>query len=286
MNILELKQIRDRMYRDPELLAVYEKGDANSKGQTRHDYVHGDEVRDLAISLAKQVNHVFPGKLDEVTMEFVIPVAAWLHDIGRAINLDRHDIEGATLAKQYLESRGVPQELRQRICRIVANHRAGAVIKRGILSPEHAIVVIADKCIGDEKRVRPDKAFALKAASLIRFGSWSLARRNMWHNAPHDRVNFAIKKANLILDFHEETKQTGDIVLKLTVDERIAKIEEIVTLDWFADSFFACGKAARYFGYYFRIEFNGVRHKWDKTAKDGKGGWVPSSTIHVPRNLD
>lgn len=287
MNIQELKKIRDAMYRDPELLAVYEKGDKNSKGQTRHDFVHGDEVRDLALSLTEQIDQAFPGMLDEVTREFVIPVAAWLHDIGRAINLDRHDVEGALLAKKYLDSRGVPAELRRRVCRIVALHRAGAVIKRGIQSPEHAIVVIADKCIGDEGRVRPDKALALRLASLIRFGNWSLARRNMWHNAPHDRVNFSIKKANLVLDCNEDTKQTGDIVLKLKVDERIARIEEIVTLDWFADSFFACGKAARYFGYYFRIEFNGIRHKWDKTANGGNGAWMPISSIQVPRsNLD
>ncbi len=283
MDILELAKIRDRMYRDPELLAVYEKGDKNSKGQTRHDFVHGDEVRDLAMQLTSKFDQAFPGKIDEVTREFVIPCAAWLHDIGRAIDLDTHDIEGARLAKQYLESRGVPADLRQRICRIIALHRAGKVIKHGIKSPEHAIVVIADKCIGDEGRVRPDKAFALKAASLIRFGKWSAARINWWGNAPHDRVNFAIKKAELDLDFHDETKQTGDIVLKLKVDERIAEIEEIVTLDWFADSFFACGKAARSFGYYFRIEFNGVRFLWDKTAKNGKGGWMPMKSINVPR---
>ncbi len=284
MELMELIKIRDRMYRDPELLAVYAKGDKNSKGQTRHDFVHGDEVRDLAIRLTKQVDRVFPGMLDEVTREFVIPCAAWLHDIGRSIDLDRHDVEGAKLAKEYLIRRGVPADLRVRICRIIALHRAGAVIKRGIRSAEHAIVVIADKCIGDEGRVRPDKALALRVASLIRFGKWSLARINMWGNAPHDRVNFSIKQADLIMDIHEDTgKKTGDIVLKLTVDERIATIAEIVTLDWFADSFFACGKAARFFGFYFRIEFNGVRHMWDKTANNGKGGWVPTASIQVPR---
>jgi hypothetical protein len=287
MNIQELIKIRDAMYRDPELLAVYEKGDANSKGQTRHDYVHGDEVRDLALSLTAQLDRAFPGRLDEVTKEFVIPVSAWLHDIGRAINLDRHDVEGALLAKKYLDGKGVPRELRVRICRIIALHRAGKVIKRGIQSPEHAIVVIADKCIGDEGRVRPDKAFALRLARFFGIGKkWSLARINWWDNAPHDRVNFSIKKANLVLDFRDEAKQTGDIVLKLDVDERIANIEEIVTLDWFADSFFACGKGARYFGYYFRLEFNNVRHWWDKTANNGKGGWVPTQTIAVNRNLD
>ena len=107
---------------------------------------------------------------------------------------------------------------------------------------------------------------------------------NMWDNAPHDRVNFSIKNADLVVDVHEEvTKPTGDIVLKLQIDERIATIGEMVTLDWFADSFFACGKAARFFGFFFRIEFNGVRHMWDKAANNGNGGWVPTERIRVPR---
>lgn len=285
MNIQELKKIRDAMYRDPELLAVYEKGDHNSKGQTRHDYKHGDEVRDLALNLTAQLDQVFPGLLDDVAKEFVIPVAAWLHDIGRAIDLDTHDVKGAVLAKEYLDSKGVPSELRARVCEVIGLHRASKVIKGGIRSPEHAIVVIADKCIGDEKRVRWDKAIKLRVASWIGWGDkWSLARKNMWHNAEHDRVNFAIKKAELVLDFQEGSKQTGDIVLKLSVDERVANIHEIVSLDWFADSYFACGKASRYFGYYFRLEFNGVRHLWDKTAKNGKGAWVPYKTTTLPVN--
>lgn len=283
MDMQELKNIRDRMYRDPELLAVYEQGDKNSKGQTRHDFIHGDEVRDLAMRLTSQIDAVFPGKLDEVTKEFVIPCAAWLHDIGRAINIDKHDIEGARLAKKYLEKHNVPQPLRQRICQLIALHRSHSVIKRGIRNPEHAIVVIADKCIGDEARVRPDKAFALKAARLVRWGGWSLARVNLWDNAPHDRVNFAIKNADLVLDIGESEKQ---IVLKLTIDERIATMKEIVTLDWFADSFFACGKAAKYFDFVFRIEFNGVRHFWDKSAFNGKGGWVPMAIISIPLRND
>jgi len=157
MELQELIAVRDRMYRDPELLAVYDKGDENSKGQTRHDYVHGDEVRDLAVRLANQITEVFPGLLDEVTKEFVTPCAAWLHDIGRAIDLDRHDVEGARLAREYLDKHGVPRELRVRICEIIGLHRAHAVIKKGIRNPAHAIVVIADKCIGDAWRPREEE---------------------------------------------------------------------------------------------------------------------------------
>ncbi len=289
MTLQELIEFRDRMYRDPELLAIYEQGDANSHWQTRHDYQHGDEVTVLARELTGHIHRIFPELLDEVTREFVIPCAAWLHDIGRAIDIDRHDIEGARLVNRYLKKHGIPQDLVQRISRIVVHHRSGSVIKRGIRSPEHAIVVIADKCIGDENRVREDKAFMLNILKHIGIGKLTLARRNFWYNAPHDRVNYAIKEANLLVDVNEADKAgppSGEVVLKLRVDERVAPIEEIVTLDWFADSFFACGKASKYFGFSFRLEFNGVRHMWDKTARKGHGGWVPMRTMHVPRGCE
>ena len=292
MDLKQLIEFRDRMYRDPELLAVYEQGDQNSHWQTRHDHEHGDEVTALAIQLTNRLHAIFPNLLDEVTREFVIPVAAWLHDIGRAVDIDKHDYEGVKIANRYLKKHNIPQKLRQRINKIIMHHRAGSVIKNGIGSPEHAIVVIADKCIGDENRVREDKARLLRLARLVSlnwfFGisKWSLARRNMWYNAPHDRVNFAIKEANLDVDVNEADTigpATGAIVLNLKVDELVAPIEEIVTLDWFADSFYACGKSAKYFGFTFRIEFNGVRHWWDKKARNGHGGWVPLKSISVPR---
>lgn len=292
MKIEELIQFRDGLNTDPELLAVYEKGDQNSHWQTRHDHVHGDEVTELAVELTNHIHRIFPDLMDEVTREFVIPCAAWLHDIGRAVDIDRHDYEGVKIANAYLKKHNIPQKLRQRINKLIMHHRSGSVIKNGIMSPEHAIVVIADKCIGDENRVRSDKAMWLKLARIVSlkyfFGlsKWSLARKNMWHNAPHDRVNFAIKSANLAVDVNENDAvgpPSGSIVLKLKVDETIAPIEEIVSLDWFADSFFACGKAAKHFGFSFRIEFNGCVHWWDKTARSGHGGWVPVGTMCVKR---
>lgn len=287
MNIAELKQFRDRMYRDPELLSIYEQGDRNSSGQTRHDYVHGDEVTALALKLTKQLHEIFPERMDEVTREFVIPVSAWLHDIGRAVDIKNHHVEGARIASRYLKKHGIPGDLVARICRIIVHHRAGSVIKNGIRSDEHAIVVIADKCIGDEARVRSDKAFILRVLSYCGFGKWTLARKDFWYNAAHDRVNFAIKEAELFVDVNdpEAAQPTGEIVLKLSVDESVATIEEIVTLDWFADSFFACGKGSRKFGFFFRIEFNGVRHMWDKSANANKGGWVPMHGISFRRGM-
>lgn len=288
MELSRLIEIREAMPTDPEYLDYYARGDKNSHWQTRHDAHHGEEVHDLGMkSLLPQLEQVFGPLVDEVTREFVLPTALRSHDVGRAIDIDKHDTEGARVMKDYLQKREVPHEVLAHVCRLIVHHRSNRVLKHGILDAAHAILVIADKCIGDERRVREDKATKLNLLRRIGIRNWTLARRNWWFNAAHDRVNFAIKEAKVQVDVEQNPghrKPTGEIVLKMTIDEKVASIKEIVSLDWFADSFHACGKAAEFFGLFFRLEFNGVRYKWtwiDKATK--KGAWLPLSTTSIPR---
>ncbi len=50
----------------------------------------------------------FDPLVDEVTREFVLLTALRSHDVGRAIDIDKHDTEGARVMKDYLQKRGVP----------------------------------------------------------------------------------------------------------------------------------------------------------------------------------
>jgi len=288
MELSRLIEIRDAMPGDREYLDIYAQGDAKSSWQTRHDAHHGEEVHDLGMkSLLPQLEAIFGPLMDEVTREFILPVALRSHDVGRAIDIDKHDVEGARVMNDYLGKRGVPHEFKAPVCKLIVHHRSHRVLKTGIYSAAHAILIIADKCIGDERRVREDKATKLNILRRIGVGPWTLARRNWWFNAAHDRVNFAIKEAKVQVDVDKNpghSKPTGEIVLKMTVDEKVASIKEIVSLDWFADSFHACGKAAEFFGLYFRLEFNGVRYKWTWLDKaNGKGAWLPIGTTTIPR---
>lgn len=288
MELSRLIEIRDAMPTDREYLEIYAAGDKKSSWQTRHDAQHGEEVHDLGMkSLLPQLEAVFGPLLDEVTREFILPVALRSHDVGRSIDIDNHDREGARVMNDYLAARDVPHEIKAPVCKLIVHHRSNRVLQHGIYSAAHAILVIADKCIGDERRVREDKANKLNILRRLGIGKWTLARRNWWYNAAHDRVNFAIKQAEVRVDVERNpghSKPTGEIVLQMRIDEKVASIKEIVSLDWFADSFHACGKAAEFFGLYFRLEFNGVRYKWtwiDKTKK--KGAWLPISTTSIPR---
>lgn len=267
------KKLVEQSYSDPILLSLYDQGDKLSSSQTKHDIEHAFSVRDVALALMHEYEGRFPGVLDDWTKYVVIPLAAFLHDIGRAVDVNDHARAGAGIAHLYLRFLKFPPVIRRRICRIIMLHRSSSVLEREFDDRAWAIVVIADKCVGDEDRVRPNKARILR---LLRF--FGLARLNCWLFSPHDRVNFAIKEANLIVDVGDEFSQdAGAVVLKLQLDEKVAIPREVTTL--YGDRFHSCGRAAQYLGFVFRIEFNGVRFHYNKQTKS----WEPITQIVVPR---
>ncbi|MGH9549263.1 MAG: hypothetical protein ACRD3W_07810 [Terriglobales bacterium] len=268
----------DACFKDPQVLGLYDEGDRMSSSQTKHDRGHAFSVRDVGLALLAEYETRFPGALDPWTTKVVIPLALFLHDIGRALDVDNHAVAGASVVNVYLRRLRLPQPVIRRICRIIALHRSASVLRKEFDDPAWAIVVIADKCVGDEDRVRPTQANILKVLRFFR-----VAHRNWWEHAEHDRINFAIKKANLIVDSNEDApvdsaslEPAGAIVLKLTLDEVVAPAMEVTTL--YGDRFHSCGRAAQYLGFVFRLEFNGVRYMYDKNA----ASWRPVSGIQVP----
>ncbi len=255
-------------YQDPRLLKLYDAGDRLSRSQTKHDANHAYLVRDVAVELVRQLReHKCPEPLDEETASVVIPLAAFLHDIGRGVDVEDHAGAGARLMHKYLRDSGFPEHIVKRVCRIIACHRSKVVLSRELDDPAWAIVVIADKAVGDEDRVRPLRAKLLR---IMRF--FGAAR--LWQGE-HDRVNFAIKEAHLVVDGDDRSLDPGAIVLKLRIDEKVARPDEIYSL--YGERFHACGRAAQYLGYLFRLEFNGIRFVYDKAVS----GWVPVKAIKV-----
>src|SRR5688572_2353341 len=89
-------------YTDPEIERLYEAGDKLSSHQTKHDIDHACQVRDLARKISSEISARQPNLLDAWTKDVVIPLAAYLHDIGRAIDVDEHASAGAKWTKKYL----------------------------------------------------------------------------------------------------------------------------------------------------------------------------------------
>jgi uncharacterized protein len=88
----------------------------NHRGQGGHDDSHVLAVTDYAIRIAERA--------DEPADPFVVVMGALFHDLGR-IGTDSgelHGLRGAALAREWLHSTGVEEEVRERILRVVARH--------------------------------------------------------------------------------------------------------------------------------------------------------------------
>jgi len=271
MELIEAKQLVEAAFSDQALLDLYAEGDKLSHSQTKHDVTHAIQVRDVAIELTKEIDRRLPGKLDEWTREVVIPLAAFLHDIGRAIDVDNHAIAGAKWANAYLKSKGYPQRIVRRVCKIIACHRSSVVLNREFNDMAWAIVVIADKAVGDEDRVRPEPLKQLRRLRRQR-------KVSAWKGSIHDRVNYAIKASELIVDgrdLMDGGQDPGVIVLRLRIDPVVCCPADIYGL--YFDRLHACGRAAQYLGFLFRLEFNGVRYMYSKELNN----WTPVNPIKV-----
>jgi len=270
MELIQAKALVQSIYGDEELLALYAKGDELSHSQTKHDANHAFQVRDLALKLTAEYVRRFPGKRTEWETDVIIPLAAFLHDVGRAIDVDNHAKAGAKAMNTFLRGKGFPDEIVKRVCKVIACHRSSIVLSREFDDPCWAIVVIADKCVGDEDRVRPGPAMKLR---VLRF----FHAVRFFRGSPHDRVNFAIKEPEVIVDSGDnfESKEAGAIILKLEIDTKVAVPSDIYTL--YGERFHACGRAAGFLGYVFRLEFNGKRFAYHK----GEKTWVPVKAIKV-----
>jgi uncharacterized protein len=265
------------VYEDEDVLALCEEGDRKRASQTYHDLNHFTLVRDVAVSLAMSIDRLIPGMLSAHTRDVIIPVAGFLHDLGGGIDPDNHATAGAKWTRKYLKKLGFTRSDITEISRIVACHRSEVVLKarsfsrRNFADAAWAIVVIADKAVGDEDRVRPGPA-----AELARLRDEH--KMHEWTGNEHDQVNFAIKSADLVIDGHSKgAADPGVMVLKLRMDESVAKPEQVYRL--YGRRFHACGKAAQYLGFVFRLEFNGERYYFDKPASDWKRVETISATM-------
>ncbi|MDP3506379.1 MAG: HD domain-containing protein [Candidatus Melainabacteria bacterium] len=250
---------------DQELLRLYEAGDRISRAQTKHDVAHAQAVMFAAQCIQDEVSRLLPGKLSMESRAVVIPAGAFFHDIGRAVDVDNHAQAGMKIAYDYLTQRNFPQELAAKIAAVVSCHRSEDLNKTPLeslkLFPELAIVVIADKCVGDEDRVRFWRALTLSILSRV-----GLAKLSLWRNSEHDRVNFAIKDSQILVDGddHPSSENAGAIILKLKMDTSVASGENLLNL--YSRRFQACDWAAKSMGFAFRVEVNGSRYFFDQQS--------------------
>lgn len=204
-----------------EVLALIAKGNENLGilGHTDHSEVHAALVAERAANILEILGY------SKKQIELV-KVAAFMHDIGNAINRSRHAEYGSLLANDILKEAGMDRQERLTVVSAIAHHDESTGGATDVIS---AALIIADKTDVRRNRVRqkPKANFDV-----------------------HDRVNYAVTKTDLIID-----KDKKQISLNLEIDEKICTMYEY--FDIFLGRMLMCRKASELLGVTFRLMVNG-----------------------------
>lgn len=202
-----------------EVQALISKGNENLGILTDHSEVHAALVAERAASILEILGY----KKKQIEL---VKVAAYMHDIGNAINRSRHAEYGSLLANDILKETGMDRQDRLTVVSAIAHHDESTGGATDVIS---AALIIADKTDVRRNRVRqkPKASFDV-----------------------HDRVNYAVTKTDLIVD-----KDKKQITLNLEIDEKICTMYEY--FDIFLGRMMMCRKASELLGVTFRLMVNG-----------------------------
>jgi putative nucleotidyltransferase with HDIG domain len=190
-------------------------------GYTEHGFRHAEIVSSLA---GKILNNLGYSKREVELAR----IAGYLHDIGNVISRESHPQIGAILSLQILEKYNFPVEDIALIVSAIGNHEEDTGDVVNVIS---AAQILADKADVHFSRVRNPNTLAFDI---------------------HDRVNYAARKSNIIVD-----KLGKTITLKLEINTKISQVMEYFEI--FLERMIISRKAAQFLGCEFRLKINNIR---------------------------
>lgn len=188
-------------------------------GYTEHSFAHVTKCALVAGEILSQLGY------DERTIELA-KIAAYMHDIGNVINRVDHAQSGAVMAFRILDKLGMPAEDISAVITAIGNHDEHTAYPVNAIA---AALILADKCDVRRSRVRNPRSIAFDI---------------------HDRVNYAVEKADLVTD-----KEERKIVLKLEINTEICAVIDYFEI--FMERMLLCRKASDFFKMHFSLEING-----------------------------
>jgi metal-dependent HD superfamily phosphatase/phosphodiesterase len=188
-------------------------------GYTEHSFAHTTLCAEKAGMLLEGLGY------SEHEIELA-KIAAFLHDIGNVINRQDHAQSGAVMAFRILDKMGMEPEDTAAIITAIGNHDEKTAFPVNAIA---AAVILADKTDVRRSRVR--------CLTTI-------------HSDIHDRVNYAVEKAELKLN-----KEEKNLTVHFTIDTKISSVMDYFEI--FLDRMLLCCKAANFFGLKFKINING-----------------------------
>ena len=190
-------------------------------GYTEHSHRHIAIVSQRAGKILEKLGY------SERIVELA-KIAGYMHDIGNCVNRTDHAHSGAILAYNILKDMGMPVEERTEIMMAIGNHdeKTGTAI-----SDISAAIILADKSDVHRNRV---------------------TNKNLSTFDIHDRVNYAVTNAELIMN-SEERK----VILDLTIDTKLCPVLDYFEI--FMDRTMMSKYAAKYLKIWFELVINGTK---------------------------
>lgn len=213
----------EKIKQNAEVCALIRKG--NEKlgvlGYTDHSQAHCTVVAEQAARILSKLGY---SKKDIELAK----IAAFMHDIGNAVNRSNHAEYGAILANEILKKTDMSVSDRITIVSAIGHHDEST---GGATDAISAALIIADKTDVRRNRVRekPKASFDI-----------------------HDRVNYAVTEAKLKINPEKKT-----IALNLQLDTNICTMYEY--FDIFLGRMMMCRGAAELLGVTFKLTANGAK---------------------------
>lgn len=217
--MITLKDIKENQELDALIRGAQKQ--LNAIGYTEHGHRHISIVSKRAGDILEKLG--YPERTVELTR-----IAGYMHDIGNCVNRVDHAHTGAILAYNILKEMGMPIEEITEIMMAIGNHdeNTGTAV-----SDISAALILADKSDVHRDRV---------------------VNKNLSTFDIHDRVNYAVTDADLIMDEKERK-----IILKLTIDTKICPVLDYFEI--FMERTMMCKYAAKYLKIWFELIINDTK---------------------------
>jgi hypothetical protein len=189
-------------------------------GYTEHAFAHCVRCAELAASWLLLLG----GSEREAELA---RIAAYMHDIGNVVNRYGHAQSGALIAFRLLEKLGMDAEEIAVVITAIGNHDESTAHTVNAVA---AVLLLADKT--DVRRSRVRRSDDISAFDI------------------HDRVNYAVERAETSLD-----PETRTFTLDLDVDTEICPVMDYFEI--FMGRMLLCRRAAAFFDLKFRLIING-----------------------------
>ena len=217
--MITLKDIKENQELDALIRGSQKQ--LNAIGYTEHGHRHISIVSKRAGDILEKLG--YPERTVELTR-----IAGYMHDIGNCVNRVDHAHTGAILAYNILREMGMPIEEITEIMMAIGNHdeNTGTAV-----SDISAALILADKSDVHRDRV---------------------VNKNLSTFDIHDRVNYAVTNADLIMDEKERK-----ITLNLTIDTKICPVLDYFEI--FMERTMMCKYAAKYLKIWFELIINDTK---------------------------